>query len=310
MLDKGIYVIKNVQTEDVYVGSSTRIKARWKDHRSALNRNVHHCKALQDAWNVFGEHSFEHSILEYTNDLELVEAAYIKAYREEGRAYNTSDVAHNPMRSQESIDKMLATRGDSQKGAAAPSAKLPREEYLQILVALAETTYSAEDLSDYFGLSARSIRDIQKGIKHDWIQEEFPKAFNTMYNWRENLRSYRAEGIQPPSIDVGISKDFISQLSSHRRDYVKKSEAEATLRRLELENISQGFDNKRKKEIEKLQRQVKAEQKVWLELAHTDGRELTLERPEDCDLHDLSFHYVSLLKAKKLIRYKGWRLKK
>lgn len=40
-MDAGIYEIRNAVNGKRYVGSSVRIKKRWRDHRSALNGRKH-----------------------------------------------------------------------------------------------------------------------------------------------------------------------------------------------------------------------------------------------------------------------------
>lgn len=38
----GIYMIRNKTTNKVYIGQSTDISLRWKDHKSLLNKGTHH----------------------------------------------------------------------------------------------------------------------------------------------------------------------------------------------------------------------------------------------------------------------------
>ena len=61
---QGIYQIKSKQNNRVYVGSSKNIRTRWRDHRSALRKNRHGNQPLQNAWNKYGEESFQLEILE------------------------------------------------------------------------------------------------------------------------------------------------------------------------------------------------------------------------------------------------------
>ncbi len=59
----GIYMIRNKTTNKVYIGQSTDISLRWKDHKSLLNKGTHHSKYLQNAWNKYTESDFEFTIL-------------------------------------------------------------------------------------------------------------------------------------------------------------------------------------------------------------------------------------------------------
>lgn len=69
----GIYKIRNIKTNDYYIGSSINIKRRWYRHLSLLRKNNHHSIILQNAYNKYGEESFEFIILEKCNKKELLE---------------------------------------------------------------------------------------------------------------------------------------------------------------------------------------------------------------------------------------------
>lgn len=59
----GIYVIRNIFTNKVYVGSSVDLMLRWKRHVNALSRGIHHSKKLQKSWNKYGEDKFKFEII-------------------------------------------------------------------------------------------------------------------------------------------------------------------------------------------------------------------------------------------------------
>lgn len=61
----GIYLIKNQTNRKVYVGSSKNIKSRIWHHKNCLKHNRHTNRYLQNAWNKYGENSFEVFKLEY-----------------------------------------------------------------------------------------------------------------------------------------------------------------------------------------------------------------------------------------------------
>lgn len=69
----GIYWIRNCKNGKFYIGSSSNIRQRWREHRSHLIRNIHKNKHLQSAWNKYGSKSFKFEILE-----ELIEANLIE----------------------------------------------------------------------------------------------------------------------------------------------------------------------------------------------------------------------------------------
>ena len=68
----GIYCIKNIITETVYIGSSINIKQRWYKHIKQLQNNMHPNSYLQNAWNKYGKSNFKFSILKRVNNKKLL----------------------------------------------------------------------------------------------------------------------------------------------------------------------------------------------------------------------------------------------
>ena len=67
----GIYEIINVVNKKRYIGKSVDIDARWCHHIRSLNNNKHHNRHLQKAWNKYGEHNFQFSVIEVCEEFEL-----------------------------------------------------------------------------------------------------------------------------------------------------------------------------------------------------------------------------------------------
>ena len=61
---QGIYQIRNVRTNKVYVGSSIDIQKRWAEHRKSLNNARHPNKHLLRAWQRDGSANFSFEALE------------------------------------------------------------------------------------------------------------------------------------------------------------------------------------------------------------------------------------------------------
>lgn len=82
MADCGIYCIKNLSTNKVYIGQALDINKRWKEHKRGLANNRHFNSHLQRAWNKYGENNFEFSILEECDKrlLEVREVYWINHY--------------------------------------------------------------------------------------------------------------------------------------------------------------------------------------------------------------------------------------
>jgi group I intron endonuclease len=68
----GIYQIKRIGTEDVYIGSSANIENRWKSHRRNLINGKHHSPYLQNVVNKYGIDILEFSIIEEAVEQDLL----------------------------------------------------------------------------------------------------------------------------------------------------------------------------------------------------------------------------------------------
>lgn len=69
---RGVYQIRCRQNGKIYIGSALNIQNRWRIHRRDLSNGVHCNPHLQAAWNAYGEHSFELSVVENVVDETLL----------------------------------------------------------------------------------------------------------------------------------------------------------------------------------------------------------------------------------------------
>lgn len=86
----GIYCIENLINHKKYVGQSIDIHARWKQHRSLLERGIHSNEKLQNAWNKYGADNFVFYVVQENDVLELDywEKYYISLYDSYKHGYN------------------------------------------------------------------------------------------------------------------------------------------------------------------------------------------------------------------------------
>lgn len=59
-----VYTIKNILDGKMYIGSSTNIARRKRQHLNSLLKNEHHSIHLQRAWNKYGKDNFVFEILD------------------------------------------------------------------------------------------------------------------------------------------------------------------------------------------------------------------------------------------------------
>lgn len=88
----GIYRIKNLVNNKVYVGSSKSIIGRFYTHKNLLSKNKHFNKHLQFSYNKYGLKSFSFDILEVIeiNDNNLInerEEFYIQLYKSNDKKF-------------------------------------------------------------------------------------------------------------------------------------------------------------------------------------------------------------------------------
>lgn len=96
-ITSGIYIIKNIKTNKIYIGSANNFKLRFIKHRRLLRANCHHSQHLQNAYNKDTEDAFIFDILEETSDLTIREQYYLDLYKSYDRTigYNISPTAYN-----------------------------------------------------------------------------------------------------------------------------------------------------------------------------------------------------------------------
>lgn len=100
----GIYAIRHVASGKTYIGSSSNIASRWRQHKSGLNLKKHGNPKLQLAWNKYGASAFEFVVLEVIFDeseLLLAEQRAFDAHKPEFNICrqperNRAGVMHTP----------------------------------------------------------------------------------------------------------------------------------------------------------------------------------------------------------------------
>lgn len=73
MKKSGIYKIKSIKTNRIYIGSAINISLRWKRHKRDLTNSKHHSTFLQRHFNKYGIDDLEFSIIELCEIDNLIE---------------------------------------------------------------------------------------------------------------------------------------------------------------------------------------------------------------------------------------------
>jgi group I intron endonuclease len=110
----GIYAIKNIINNKMYIGSAVNLKNRRRQHFHNLKIGKHHNRHLQSSYNKYGKENFIFIIIEYVEDINLLttrEDYYIEMYEsaKSENGYNKRIISTTNLglkRSKESRDKL------------------------------------------------------------------------------------------------------------------------------------------------------------------------------------------------------------
>lgn len=160
---RGIYSISCDQEDRVYIGSSVDIDRRWREHRRMLSNETHHCAALQEAWDAYGDESFIFEVLELCENIVLAEQSWLDKHI--NHCYNTSLQASNPMANPEVAQKQLQTM---RQNGSRNTQKLTEQQVLEI-VELLRVGAKVKDIADAYMVSIDCIYQIQSGLKWSYL---------------------------------------------------------------------------------------------------------------------------------------------
>lgn len=157
----GVYFIRNIQNNKIYVGSSNDIVRRWKNHCSDLIYQNHINKHLSAAWLKYGQDSFVFELKEIyePNDkfdkkenldcLRKREQYYINLYDTSNnkKGYNESNLATNP--SINITEKLL-----NGERAISP------QQFYKVVDLLLNSELNLREISDETGVKYTTVKDI------------------------------------------------------------------------------------------------------------------------------------------------------
>ena len=111
-MSSGIYQIRNTVNNKQYIGSAVNLNKRWKEHRLALRKGIHHSVLLQRAWNKYTEDSFEFRIIEECEKAGLIkrEQYYLDSLNPEYNVCKIAGSQRGMKRSVETKKKMSIVR--------------------------------------------------------------------------------------------------------------------------------------------------------------------------------------------------------
>lgn len=168
---KGIYVIKCLRNQKVYVGKSLDMHVRINKHIRTLNANDHHNIKLQNAFNKYGNESFIAYTVEEVKDSdslserELFWAHAMNAYE---KGFNIAPIIKND-------EKWTPSDEDIENSEAYT---LSREDVVEICELL-NNNLTQQEIADRFCVSRTTIHSIRRGRTWSYVSEGILKERNS-----------------------------------------------------------------------------------------------------------------------------------
>lgn len=206
----GIYKILNKENNKIYVGSASCLARRFSDHKCFLKKNSHKNKHLQNAWNKYGEKSFEFIVIEYLpkekNILLEREQYFLDLYKSYDReiGYNIEKIAGSSLgvkRSEETCKKLSIIAKERiekgknvvvRRGEESISSRLTWEIVNSMRAEYRSGKYSRAELANKYSIKTAYFSQIMKGIYWNDGSEPVRKLGKTSEKF-EFLRQNQAD---------------------------------------------------------------------------------------------------------------------
>jgi group I intron endonuclease len=138
----GIYGILNKENKNIYIGGSSNILKRTKEHKKKLKLKKHENRFLQKDYNNIGYNNFEIILIEKCDKCQLIEKEqhYIDLYKLTNSVYNIAMFAKSSLgikRTEETRKKI----SEALTGRESPLKGIPRSEETKQKISVANTGY-------------------------------------------------------------------------------------------------------------------------------------------------------------------------
>lgn len=175
-----------------YIGCSSNIEKRIKDHLSALSRGDHANIKIQNTYNKYGKPVFEVLELCDISNLHNREIYYINIFDSYSNGFN------------------LTLGGEGSSGENNSYAKYTEQDYCSVLKLLANTDKTYSEINRLTGVSIDVIKKISMLVSHTYLESKYPEEYKILKakkNTRNN--SAKSKGILYPTIIDPNGKEYI-----------------------------------------------------------------------------------------------------
>lgn len=167
----GIYAISDVDTGNVYVGSSNSVGKRWSFHLAKLRGNSHKYFELQEAWNN-NENRIKFEVLEQCpetiseEELTQLEQDYIDYFKLIDGINIINKVQDKVIRTKGKV-KDTSNMSKAQQGMNNGHARLTANDIIEIKKLLEEGTLTQNQIAEQFGVSPSHVSNIK--YRKKWL---------------------------------------------------------------------------------------------------------------------------------------------
>lgn len=160
----GIYIIKNILNNKIYVGSTIDIKKRWRDHKWHLKENKHHNSHLQASYNKYGfnVNDPQHIYLGQKCKKHVKELSSKRMLDDKNPMYGKFGKEHPKYGISLSKEKrnIISNKMKLKKGCEANASKLNENIVLYIRNKYVNENFTQTKLSKLFNVTQATISDI------------------------------------------------------------------------------------------------------------------------------------------------------
>lgn len=245
----GIYQIRNIRNDKVYIGQSKKLMYRKKQHLRELVDEKHYNRYLQRSFKKYGENAFVFEILEYCNEeylndrerywIELKESEYAdKGYNaayavtlfnryDKNRRINKNQRKPNRFeyteeikkKFQESISEYWEDENNHIKHSLSKS-EIDLDTVISIKTLLAtDLDIGMEEVANRFGVSVNSVTHIKNLASHKYILKEC----NIIIKNRCLISERRKDKVALRMYRDGCSYQEIGNIiSTHHRNVIRR----------------------------------------------------------------------------------------
>lgn len=225
----GVYLIRCLPTDKVYVGSAVLIWKRWLYHREDLAKGTHHSSLLQRAWRKYGPDAFEFIVAVRCEPADLIRLE--QQFMDEHRSY---EPAHG-FNINRTAGSRLGMRHRPETKAKLREANLGKTLGAEHRARTSESMRGKQRSPEHCANLSKALRGIRRSPEHCKRMSEIKTALFSSMEYRversraqsrftdeqlERIRKLIAEGVNYRIIgsEFGCSIQLISSIK-HGRAY-------------------------------------------------------------------------------------------